>query len=44
MAPEVILKKKTYFPSVDIWSVGVIFEELMSPEIKPIFFGSTEIE
>ncbi|KAE9025958.1 Cyclin-dependent kinase 2 [Phytophthora rubi] len=41
-APEILLGQEVYCPPVDIWSVGVIFAEMVSK--KPIFTGDSEID
>ncbi|POM70238.1 CMGC/CDK/CDC2 protein Kinase [Phytophthora palmivora] len=41
-APEILLGQEIYSPPVDIWSVGVIFAEMVAK--KPIFPGDSEID
>ncbi|KAH7481812.1 Cyclin-dependent kinase 2 [Phytophthora ramorum] len=41
-APEILLGQEVYSPPVDIWSVGVIFAEMVSK--KPLFPGDSEID
>ncbi|EGZ27653.1 hypothetical protein PHYSODRAFT_554092 [Phytophthora sojae] len=41
-APEILLGQEVYCPPVDIWSVGVIFAEMVSK--KPLFTGDSEID
>lgn len=41
-APELLLGSTNYHRSVDVWSVGCIFAELLLQ--KPLFSGSNEIE
>eukprot|EP00668_Euglena_longa_P029275 GGOE01036621.1.p1 GENE.GGOE01036621.1~~GGOE01036621.1.p1 ORF type:complete len:460 (+),score=151.39 GGOE01036621.1:40-1380(+) len=41
-APEILLGEEAYDPSVDMWSVGCIFAELLQKE--PLFPGKTETE
>lgn len=41
-APEVLLGTETYFPTVDIWSVGCIFYEIAHK--KCLFCGDSEID
>ncbi|KAL4096366.1 hypothetical protein PRIC1_009726 [Phytophthora ramorum] len=40
-APEILLGQEVYSPPVDIWSVGVIFAEMVSK--KPLFPGVTKL-
>lgn len=40
--PELLMGCKKYAPSIDLWSIGCIFFELMVR--KPLFTGNTEIE
>lgn len=39
-APDILMGSKKYNTSVDIWSVGCIFAELVNR--KPLFCGQTE--
>ncbi|TMW60857.1 hypothetical protein Poli38472_000899 [Pythium oligandrum] len=41
-APEILLGQEIYSPPVDIWSVGVIFAEMLTK--KPLFPGDSEID
>ncbi|KAG7388075.1 Cell division protein kinase 1 [Phytophthora pseudosyringae] len=41
-APEILLGQEVYCPPVDIWSVGVIFAEMVAK--KPLFPGDSEID
>jgi len=41
-APEILLGGKVYTPSVDIWSIGCIFAELVT--FEPLFPGDSEID
>lgn len=41
-APEILLGQEIYSPPVDIWSVGVIFAEMVTK--KPLFAGDSEID
>ncbi|KAG6623187.1 CMGC/CDK/CDC2 protein kinase [Phytophthora cinnamomi] len=41
-APEILLGQEVYSPPVDIWSVGVIFAEMVSK--KALFPGDSEID
>ncbi|CEG41813.1 cmgc cdk cdc2 protein kinase [Plasmopara halstedii] len=41
-APEILLGQEIYSPPVDIWSVGVIFAEMVIK--KPFFAGDSEID
>ncbi|GAB9465701.1 Cyclin-dependent kinase 2 [Globisporangium polare] len=41
-APEILLGQEIYSPPVDIWSVGVIFAEMLAK--KPLFPGDSEID
>ncbi|ETI43935.1 CMGC/CDK/CDC2 protein kinase [Phytophthora nicotianae CJ01A1] len=41
-APEILLGQEVYSPPVDIWSVGVIFAEMVTK--KPLFPGDSEID
>ncbi|CAH0522662.1 unnamed protein product [Peronospora belbahrii] len=41
-APEILLGQEVYSPPVDIWSVGVIFAEMVLK--KPLFPGDSEID
>lgn len=41
-APEILLGQEIYAPPVDIWSVGVIFAEMLTK--KPLFPGDSEID
>ena len=41
-APEILLGAKTYTTSVDMWSIGCIFAELLLKE--PLFQAKGEIE
>jgi serine/threonine protein kinase len=41
-APELILGKKDYGPSVDIWSLGCLMAEILL--LEPLFPGSTDFE
>jgi len=41
-APEMILGSRSYNQSVDIWSLGCIFEELLQG--IPLFKGNNEID
>lgn len=41
-APEILLGQEVYSPPVDIWSVGVIFAEMLNK--KPLFPGDSEID
>ncbi|KAG1699776.1 Cyclin-dependent kinase 2 [Phytophthora capsici] len=41
-APEILLGQEIYSPPVDIWSVGVIFAEMVAK--KPLFPGDSEID
>lgn len=40
-APEILLGQASYTPSVDIWSVGCIYAEMLTG--KPLFEGECEI-
>ena len=39
-APDILMGSKDYNTSVDIWSVGCIFEEIVTK--KPLFPGKNE--
>lgn len=39
-APDILMGSETYTTSVDIWSIGCIFAELVSN--KPLFMGQNE--
>lgn len=39
-APDILMGSKNYSTSVDIWSVGCIFAELIN--MKPLFPGTSE--
>jgi len=39
-APDILLGSKNYSTSIDIWSIGCIFVEMMN--LKPLFPGSSE--
>jgi cyclin-dependent kinase len=39
-APDILMGSKKYSTSVDIWSVGCIFAELVNK--KPLFSGASE--
>lgn len=41
-APEILLGKKIYDTSIDLWSVGCVFGELINKE--PLFKGKTELD
>eukprot|EP01029_Cantina_marsupialis_P028242 TRINITY_DN775905_c0_g1_i1.p1 TRINITY_DN775905_c0_g1~~TRINITY_DN775905_c0_g1_i1.p1 ORF type:complete len:306 (+),score=78.02 TRINITY_DN775905_c0_g1_i1:81-998(+) len=41
-APEILLGQKKYTPSVDIWSMGAIFAEMVNHE--PLWPGDSEID
>jgi len=41
-APEILLGQRTYTPSVDMWSVGTIFAEMVNR--KPLWPGDCEID
>ncbi|KAG7395709.1 Cell division protein kinase 1 [Phytophthora boehmeriae] len=41
-APEILLGQEIYSPPVDIWSVAVIFAEMVTK--KPLFPGDSEID
>ncbi|TDH65940.1 hypothetical protein CCR75_006534 [Bremia lactucae] len=41
-APEILLGQEIYSPPVDLWSVGVIFAEMVMK--KPLFAGDSEID
>ena len=41
-APDILLGSKNYSTSIDIWSIGCIFVELLN--LKPLFTGSSEID
>lgn len=41
-APELLLSDQHYTPSVDLWSVGCVFAEMLFN--KPIFCGKNELE
>ncbi|RLN55065.1 hypothetical protein BBJ29_006416 [Phytophthora kernoviae] len=41
-APEILLGQEAYSPPVDIWSVAVIFAEMVTK--KPLFTGDSEID
>ncbi|RLN51996.1 hypothetical protein BBJ28_00016596 [Nothophytophthora sp. Chile5] len=41
-APEILLGQEVYSPPVDIWSVGVIFAEMVTK--KALFPGDSEID
>lgn len=41
-APEILLGTKIYTTSVDVWSLGCIFAELIT--LKPLFPGDSEID
>jgi serine/threonine protein kinase len=34
--PEILLKRTKYTPKIDIWSLGVVFSEMLY-QIKPLF-------
>lgn len=40
--PEIIMGQKIYTPSIDIWSIGCIFAEMITR--KPLFPADSEIE
>lgn len=42
-SPEVLLGEQVYTPSIDTWSIGVIFAE-MSERGKPLLPGDSEID
>jgi len=39
-APDILLGSKSYSTSIDIWSIGCIFAEMMM--LKPLFPGNSE--
>jgi cyclin-dependent kinase len=39
-APDILLGSKNYSTSIDIWSIGCIFVEMLN--LKPLFPGSSE--
>ena len=41
-APEVLLGQETYTPSVDMWSLGAIFAEMVNH--RPLWPGDSEID
>ncbi|XP_058200025.1 cell division control protein 2 homolog [Rhododendron vialii] len=41
-APEVLMGSGQYSSSIDLWSVGCIFAEMLTKE--PLFYGTSEIE
>lgn len=41
-APEVLMGQSIYTPSVDIWSVGAIFAEMVNK--KALWRGDSEID
>lgn len=41
-APEILLGAQTYSISIDIWSIGCIFAEMIQK--KPLFMGDSEID
>jgi serine/threonine protein kinase len=41
-APDILLGSKNYTTSVDVWSVGCIFAEMITK--KALFAGSEEVE
>jgi cyclin-dependent kinase len=41
-APDILLGSKNYSTSIDIWSIGCIFAELVN--LKPLFPGSSEAD
>ncbi|DBA00375.1 TPA: hypothetical protein N0F65_000560 [Lagenidium giganteum] len=41
-APEILLGQEVYSPPVDMWSVGVVFAEMLNK--KPLFPGDSEID
>ena len=41
-APDILLGSKNYTTSVDVWSVGCIFAEMITK--KALFAGSDELE
>ena len=40
-APDVLLGSKSYLTTIDIWSIGCIFVEMVT--FKPLFNGQSEI-
>jgi len=41
-APDVLLGSKKYSSSIDVWSVGCIFAEMVN--MKPLFAGNSELD
>jgi serine/threonine protein kinase len=41
-APEILLGQKQYSPSVDMWSIGAIFAEMVN--MRPLWPGDSEID
>jgi len=41
-APDVLLGSKNYTSSIDIWSIGCIFAEMVN--MKPLFTGNSELD
>jgi len=39
-APDILLGSKSYSTSIDIWSIGCIFAEMIM--LKPLFPGNSE--
>ncbi len=39
-APDILMGSETYTTSVDMWSIGCIFAEIVNN--KPLFMGSNE--
>jgi len=42
--PEMLFGAVDYTESVDLWSVGCVIAELLSPEGKPLFPGGSDLE
>lgn len=43
-APEMLFGSVSYAQSVDMWAVGCVLGELLSPEAQPLFPGGSDID